>query len=317
MAVRILSYHQVMPGYLDFISVFGSQTKPRDLRFSGFREQTLLSTPPRGLVAPELGRSGRQFQLCYNVKSVFCLSSTDTPLQKKEWSIRQAAIHHQFDVVEGTTLWIMTKGNLDFKNRVQDMTGRNGRPEDRAFGTTEECFKSSLAIHLMCCHWSTEEWRWYIQWLEDVIDEDVSASPGISSWIEGLTSATQTEIAVVESRGKEFSRHEYTPDDLLAVQRYEDKTNEATMILAANIDVITALRKYYEGLMTHKDFLLKKECEENVLAFSTQLNYMIYDLNMQISRAKLLVKITEDRKSIVSRDSCVGNSPSLQSPCNT
>lgn len=175
MLLRTLSYHQVMPIYLDFISVFGQQSRPRDLRFSGFRDQTLLSGPLKGPVIPDLGRSGRQFQLCYNLKSVSPPSSVD-PMDAKEWPIRQAAIHHQFDVLEGTTLWLITKGNLDLKDRIQDMTGKDGRPEDRAFGTSEECFKSSLAVHLMLCHWSTEEWRWYIQRLEAVIEEEVGDS---------------------------------------------------------------------------------------------------------------------------------------------
>ena len=102
-------------------------------------------------------------------------------------------------------------------------------------------------------------------------------------------------------RGKEHTRYEYKPEDLQAVQNYEDMTNEAIMILAANIDVLTALREYYEGLVARKDFPLKGDCSESVVAFATQVNYMIYDLNMQISRAKLLVQITADRKSLVSR----------------
>jgi hypothetical protein len=176
MLVRILSFHQVMPGYLDFISVFGQQSHSRDLRFSGFREQTLLSKPISGLSMPDLGRSGRQYQLCYNLKSVTCRSPANTPAKRKEWSIRQAAFHHQFDVEQGTALWIVTKGNLDLKEQVQGLTGKDGRPEDRDFGTPEECFKSSLAVHLLYCHWSTEAWRWYLQWLEDVVDQNVSIS---------------------------------------------------------------------------------------------------------------------------------------------
>jgi hypothetical protein len=163
-----------MPGYLDFISVFGQQTYSRDLRFSGFREQNLIGKTVQGLSMHNLGRSGQQYQLCYNLKSVACLSTVMKDLNPQEWSIRQAALHHQFDVVYGTTLWIITKGDLDLKERVQEMTGKDGRPEDRAFGTPAECFKSSLAVHLLCCHWSTEAWRWYLQWLEDVIDAEVS-----------------------------------------------------------------------------------------------------------------------------------------------
>jgi hypothetical protein len=174
MLTRILSYHQVMIGYLDFISIFGKQSEPRDLRFSGFREQTLLATAADGPAVSSLGRTGQQFQLCYNLKSVSCTSKGVISAKSKEWSIRQAAVHHQFDVKEGTTLWIVTKGDLEIKNRVQQMIGEKGKPEDRDFGTKEKCFKSSLAVHLLHCHWSTEEWRWYIQWLEEIIDLEVS-----------------------------------------------------------------------------------------------------------------------------------------------
>ena len=162
-----------MPCYLDYISVFGSHEFARDLRFSGFREQILLDRSVARLPIPDLGRSGRQFQLCYNLKAGARASDTPTAAGRNEWHIRQAAFHHQFDVDEGTTLWIVTKGNLDIKERIQSLTGEEGRDEDRAFATPEQCFRSSLPVHLLYCQWSTEEWRWYIQSLEDDIDQEV------------------------------------------------------------------------------------------------------------------------------------------------
>lgn len=96
-----------------------------------------------------------------------------------------------------------------------------------------------------------------------------------------------------------MARREYTPGDFQAVQHYEDKTNEGIMILEANADVLTSLRNFYERLMDNKDFAMKGSCSEDVSTFSTQINDMIYDLKMQTSRAKLLVRITADRKSLV------------------
>ena len=154
--------------------VFGAQSDPKDLRFSGFREQSLMKVPARGLPIPDLGRSGRHFQLCYNLKGVTLKKRSNEFTRLNEWSIRQAAIYHQFDVVFGTTLWIVTKGRLDIQQRYKELTGPDGRPEDKSFGTLDEYFRSTLAAHLLYCHWSTEDWRWYIRWLEDVIDEEVS-----------------------------------------------------------------------------------------------------------------------------------------------
>ncbi len=95
-------------------------------------------------------------------------------------------------------------------------------------------------------------------------------------------------------------RREYRPDDLQAVQNYEDKTNEVVMVLEANMDVLISLRKFYENLLKNKYFNLKEDCEEDILQFTTQVNNMIYDSRMQIARAKLLVQIIDDRKNLVS-----------------
>ena len=171
--LEILTYHQVMPAYLDFMFVFGAQSDPKDLRFSSFRQQVLMKDSATGLPMPNLGHSGRHFQLCYNLKGVTFKRENQESIKLNEWSIRQAAIYHQFDVEFGTTLWIVTKGRLDIQQRYKELTGPDGRPEDKSFCTTEECFRSSLGAHLLYCHWSTEDWRWYVRWLESVIDVEV------------------------------------------------------------------------------------------------------------------------------------------------
>jgi hypothetical protein len=95
--------------------------------------------------------------------------------------------------------------------------------------------------------------------------------------------------------------YQYTPSDLQTVQNYEDKTNEAIMVMQANIQVLTSLRKFYQALLKNKHFPLEKACSGDVAAFAIQINDMIYDTGMNISRAQLLIRITGDRKSLVSR----------------
>ena len=168
-----------MPSYLDFMFVFGLSNSARELRFSGFRQQTSLSDRAGNPAIPGMGRSGSSFQMCYNLKGVACI----VPKTPAQWSIQQAAIHHQFDIEEGTALWIVTKGDLEIKNRVKALTGKDGQPEDRAFESPAECLKSSLAVHLLLCHWSIEEWRWYIQHLEDAIEAEVWYPHARSLWI--------------------------------------------------------------------------------------------------------------------------------------
>lgn len=176
MLVRLLSYFQVMQGYLHFLTIFGQQTQPHNARFSDFRSQTVLSGSVQGREISDLERSGRQYQLCYNLKSVSCTSLANEPTRTRQWSIRQIGLCHQFDVVKGTTLWLITKGAIDIKEHIQNLLGTNGRTQDKSFGTPSECFTSSLAAHLLITHWASEGWRSYLQWLEDVVDAEVSRS---------------------------------------------------------------------------------------------------------------------------------------------
>jgi hypothetical protein len=73
------------------------------------------------------------------------------------------------------------------------------------------------------------------------------------------------------------------------------------MILEANTYILASLRKFYERLLDNADFPLRVTCREDVLTFAARIEDMIYDLNMQIARAKLLVQITSDRRNLVSR----------------
>lgn len=105
------------------------------------------------------------------------------------------------------------------------------------------------------------------------------------------------------SRVPGASRRDYTPEDLQILQNYEEKTNEAIMILEANADVLSSLGAFYRRLVERKDFPLRGDCAEGVFKFAASVDDMVYDSKMQISRAKLLVRITADRKSLVS--SCI------------
>ncbi|OAP62702.1 hypothetical protein AYL99_01929 [Fonsecaea erecta] len=281
---QIFSYHQVMPVYLDFIFVFGAQNEPRDRRFSGFRQQSFLSDPPRGLAIPSLGRSGRLYQLCYNLKTIALKSEDPKDISLGEWSIQPAAIHHQFDIVYGTTLWIVTKGSDDLLDRYKSLTGKEGRPENKAFNTLQESFRSSLAPHLLFCHWSTVNWRWHILWLESVVEKE-------------------TSMAVLGLRGVRRAQYNYTLGNLQNVQGREDQINEAIMVLEANVDVMQSLCKFYESLMTKKEIpqTLKDECDADIATFIAQINDMISNLKLQIVRANLLVKITKDRKELITQ----------------
>ncbi|TVY55321.1 hypothetical protein LCER1_G003907 [Lachnellula cervina] len=159
------THHQVMPAFLDFVFPFGDQENMQDFHFSGFREETRLLASDRELSIPALGRSGRDIRLCYNLKSVE--SSNSNP--KMPWSIRQVAVYHSFDVETGKSFWTVIKGNQLLKNRIEAATvlATSGRGILNSFENTASSFSSALATHLAICDWCDEEWRWYLNDLEE------------------------------------------------------------------------------------------------------------------------------------------------------
>ncbi|KAH7388887.1 hypothetical protein BKA64DRAFT_725566 [Cadophora sp. MPI-SDFR-AT-0126] len=143
---------------------------------------------------------------------------------------------------------------------------------DRAFRTPAQALVASLTIHLRYCHWSTKSWVGYLEWLESRVED-------------------ATDLAVLEPRGFNGSnqvRREYTPKDLQKTQSLEDKINEAMLVMESNMEVLTQLRSYYEGLSNNDEFTVRQNCANDIRGFSAQVNDMIYDLKVQIRCAQLL-----------------------------
>jgi hypothetical protein len=163
MFTYILSYFQAMASFLDFVFPFGRQMYTQDFHFSGFRYEAKLTESERGLAIPELNRSGQDLKMCYSLKSV-----EESIVQKEwPWSIRQASVHHSFDVITGVMSWVVVKGNQLIKDRVQAATKPGNRSEIKDLQDAGSAFAASLATHLLIAGWSSEEWRWYIGFLEE------------------------------------------------------------------------------------------------------------------------------------------------------
>lgn len=167
MLVLALSYHQVMPAYLDFLFPFGHQIYPKDFHFSGFRHEDRVGVRDRGVAIPELGRSGRGLQLCYGLKSVE--SSTNPP--DWPWSIRQTAVYHAFDLETGEATWFVVKANRLLKSRIMAATRSGDQPALTSFQSPGRAFASALEAHLIICQWAGEKWRWYINFLEETLQK--------------------------------------------------------------------------------------------------------------------------------------------------
>jgi hypothetical protein len=152
-----------MASFLDFVFPFGRQAYTQDFHFSGFRSEANLTESERGFWIPELNRSGQDLKMCYSLKSV------EESIGQKEWpwSIRQASVHHSFDVITGVTSWVVVKANQLIKERVQAATKPGSRSHLKTFQDPANPFAASLATHYLIAGWCSEEWRWYIGFLEE------------------------------------------------------------------------------------------------------------------------------------------------------
>ncbi|KAF2438414.1 hypothetical protein P171DRAFT_477309 [Karstenula rhodostoma CBS 690.94] len=307
MLKRLFSYHQVMPAMIDFLSVFAQPPQNRELGFSGFFEQVTLSQRNTGAnstgpihqvaanskqqvtarpgarigpVVSALGRSGRHYQMCYNLKRVArTKGDAKSSIDDQNWSIQQNEFHHQFDVSEGTSLWISAKGRLkDYRQEVLDLTGGNNgdKPEDLSFDSRERSFASSLTVHLMNCHWASQDWRGYVKYLEDAIEQKTRHIL-VGEWISD----------------------EFNSESLQDVQYFEEKSINAAMVLDANIEVMTSLRSFYNNLLENYEFEMKNQCVDPVHAFVQQITDMMHTFIGYKRRMKMLTDMTENRKNLL------------------
>lgn len=293
MLVFILTYHQVMPAFLDFMFSFGRQQYAQDFHFSGFHYESHLNAAERSLKIARLGRSGQEFHLCYNLKSVERYPNAP----HWPWSIRQMAVYHSFDVETGRTFWIVIKANQVMKDRITSAT-KDGttRSDLSSFDNTVHAFASSLAAQLLLCIWCAENWRWYINFLEETLREatgraairiykvpDPVPSSDFQATLSRRTFSGRTltdntpmhapmfpppppftppqssqppqELPPLPSSLPKVGSEgeDFSFSDLQRVQHIEDKANELLLVLDANTHVLTELCKYYESIVSPRD----------------------------------------------------------------
>lgn len=100
--------------------------------------------------------------MCYNLRPAERSGS-----DPNDWLIRHCAVHHTFDVKNVRANWIIVKGNDVMKDRIERATAGRVRGDLSSFETLDRAFAASLAAHLVFCDWGAEQWRWYINNLED------------------------------------------------------------------------------------------------------------------------------------------------------
>lgn len=83
------------------------------------------------------------------------------------------------------------------------------------------------------------------------------------------------------------------------MQQLEELANHIIMILEANTEVMKSLKDYYVNLVTLEGFSEPDQCGTPAKYFENQLENIVKDCKLQITRARLLVKSTANRKALV------------------
>lgn len=189
----LFTYHEVIPAFLDFVFTFGRRERAQELYYGGFRSESRLLDASNSMRIPEMGRSGSDFRLCYNLVSV-----ESSPRQTSwPWSIRQTAIHHSFDIVTGRASWIIVKGDGLMEERVKKATDPSSRTETSCFDTNSRSFASSLNTHLIYIDWAGENWQSYIDYLED--SAQIGTRRVLSADVDKLPKSMTAAAAAVPS----------------------------------------------------------------------------------------------------------------------
>ena len=84
------------------------------------------------------------------------------------------------------------------------------------------------------------------------------------------------------------------------MQWWEERANEANLMLDGIANVLQALTDYYASLLSNGGFSLSSRCRPDVESFTAQTKDSISDCRMQRDRAVLLTRIAAERKTLVS-----------------
>lgn len=217
MLTQSLSYCQVIPDFLNLLFPLGDRELAQDFYSDSFYQRTNLTSQTPSLEVPEWNWSGRDFKICYSLKSVEpSESQTSWP-----WSIRHCAVHHTFDILKVRSNWVIVKGNRLMEDRISLATSERGPPEFSSYGKTDRAFAAALATHLIAIDWSAENWRWYINFLEDTfgeltqgaisIDADVPTSPVDDEDPFEIIPRTATQTTIQSSKTRVMSPRLFRP----------------------------------------------------------------------------------------------------------
>ncbi|KAL8868867.1 MAG: hypothetical protein Q9174_004700 [Haloplaca sp. 1 TL-2023] len=149
--------------------------------------------------------------MCYSLKAVERSEvQTEWP-----WSIRHYATQHVFDVGNVRSTWLVVKGNSVLEDRITSATSSQAPPDYTSYQSVGEAFSAALYTHLIMIDCSAENWRWYVNFLEDKFQEisegaistnaDIPMSPKETEDVFALGPRTNTQNTNQTRKSRTFS----------------------------------------------------------------------------------------------------------------
>lgn len=158
-AYALLTYWQIDAFFLNFLFLFGQRLTRKDSYFSSFRCKYTAADRS----SPDLDAAYVSADFCYNLQGV----ERHKTANMSQWSIRHTVIYHRLDFSTGSCTWLIVKGNDEVNRRIratlQSTTLASQHPRDAL------CEAALINEELAC--WSVENWRWYLDSLDEVLDE--------------------------------------------------------------------------------------------------------------------------------------------------
>ena len=210
MFLFILTYLNVSPEFLKYVFPFGLQVRPSHLHLMDCHRESRSSSSRRGPQIQVLGRSGREIEICYSLRSVE-RSDTEHTSPSSVWSITLCTIHHKFDLETQWSSWIVIKANNVIADAVQELA--KGRRSANSIGD-DSMISHCLAIHELICAWSGDNWNCYISALEEYLRDQTepaltasSAQPPQANFINnGLAQSPHPGPTPIKSRTLSFGK---------------------------------------------------------------------------------------------------------------
>ncbi|KAK8010282.1 hypothetical protein PG990_009247 [Apiospora arundinis] len=298
MFTRIMTYHQVSSCFLNFITFVVPRTGKSDLGRGGFRSESHIRKPKYSLNT--LHRSGRHIHVSYIIKTVQRnqlrgKTAPGDPDNRIEWIRPHAAIHHQFDLETGKSLWIVssplipileegpttvikTKNTL-WDDHLHEPLARFQKERSEHF-TVPRGLDLSLQLHLKLADRAVSEYSCFVE----------EAGQRILKLTDRYIDSTPPEVA---------------DEDLQELYKYIDEADTCILRLQDNLQVLNSLGRFYgtqfkdEAAMESSMNDWQVEREELIDNFLMELGECQADLQSIERLAQNLVATARSREGVL------------------